>query len=267
MILGRLGKGYCRKKKGVRIFDQVTLAPLRNSTAYRQCQIKLLKQEISNKKRNLRTLRRDLTLLRNELSLTLSFVDLNHVCNLFLIGNDKAILKHKQIQNKKLNNLRVTRLENFSHDTGKVIYNFSDYKLTESEKSVLCKDLEFATPPNKLEYADFMLLLELLFRDIKNTDLSIAQTKAVKSKILDTAFSSFDSFTKNKMRSNLSKEELKALHNLRKQKHLVIQEAGKGNTVVITEKNSYINKMEEIVSNTTKFEQINIEEDKHLIFF
>ena len=34
---------------------------LRISTAYRHCQIKLLKQEISNKKRNLRTLRRDLT--------------------------------------------------------------------------------------------------------------------------------------------------------------------------------------------------------------
>ena len=53
---------------------------LRNSTAYRQCQIKLLKQEISNKKRNLRTLRRDLTSVRNELSLKLSFIDLNHEC-------------------------------------------------------------------------------------------------------------------------------------------------------------------------------------------
>ena len=88
----------------------------------------------------------------------------------------------------------------------------------------------------------------------------------MKSKILDTAFSSFDSFNKNKMRSNLSKEELKALHNLRKQKHLVIQKADKGNTVVITEKNAYINKMKEIVSDTTKFEQINIEEDKQLNF-
>ena len=71
---------------------------------------KLIKQEISNKKWNLRTLRRDLTLLRNELSLKLNFIDLNPVCNLFLIGNDKAILKHKQFQNKKLNNLRVTTL-------------------------------------------------------------------------------------------------------------------------------------------------------------
>ena len=180
------------------------------------------------------------------------------------IGNDKAILKYKPIQNKKLTNLRVTTLENSSHDPDKVIYNFSDYKLTESEKSVLCKGLEFAIPPSKLEYADFMLPFELLFRDIKNSDLSIPQTKAVKSKILDTAISSFDSFNNNKIRSNLSKEELKGLHNLRKQKHLVIQKADKGNTVVITEKNAYINRMKEIISDTTKFEQINIEQDKQL---
>ena len=47
---------------------------------------------------------------------------------------------------------------------------------------------------------------------------------------------------------------------------MVIQKANKDNTVVITEKNAYINKMKEIISETTKFEQINIEEDKQLHF-
>ena len=241
----------CLKNNIIPKFVQfrVSNKDLRNSTACRQCQIKLFKQEISNKKRNLRTLGRDLTSVRNELSLKLSFIDLNHVCKLFLIGIDKAILKHKQIQNKILTNLRVTTLENSSHDPDKVHYNLSDYKLAESEKFVLCKGLEFAIPPSKLEYANFMLQFELLFRDTKNNDLSIPQTKALKSKILDTAFSSFDSFNNNKMRSNLSKEE-----------------AGKGNTVVITEKNAYVNKMKEIISDTTKFEQINIEQDKQLNF-
>ena len=134
-------------------------------------------------------------------------------------------------------------LENSSRDPDKVIYNSLDYKLTESKRSILCKGVEFFVPPNKFEYADFMLPFELLFHDIKTTDLSIPQNKAIKSKILDTAFSSFDNFNNNRMRSNLGKEELKALHNLRKQKHLVIQKADKGNTVVITEINAYINKM------------------------
>ena len=68
------------------------------------------------------------------------------------------------------------------------------------------------------------------------------------------------------MRSNLSKEKLKALHNLHKQKHIVIQKTDKGKIFVITEKNAYINKMKEIISDTTKFEQINIKEDKQLNF-
>ena len=40
---------------------------------------------------------------------------------------------------------------------------------------------------------------EIFFRDIKNIDLSVPQTRAVKSKILDTAFSSFDSFSNCKI--------------------------------------------------------------------
>ena len=46
---------------------------LKNSTAYKQYQIKVLKQEISKNKRNLRTLRRDVTSVRNELPFFLSF--------------------------------------------------------------------------------------------------------------------------------------------------------------------------------------------------
>ena len=68
------------------------------------------------------------------------------------------------------------------------------------------------------------------------------------------SFSSFDSFNNNKIKSNLSKEEIKALHNLREQKHLVIQKADNGNTVVITEKNVYINKLGDIIFDTSKFE-------------
>ena len=100
-----------------------------------------------------------------------------------LIGNDKAILKHKQIQNKKLNNLRVITLENSSLDPDKVIYNFSKFQLNESEEFALCKLLHFAIIPNKLEYANFLLPSWLLFSAIKNTDLSIPQNKADKSKI------------------------------------------------------------------------------------
>ena len=93
---------------------------------------------------------------------------------------------------------------NFSLDTNKIIYNFSSYRLTNIEKSVLCKDLQFVIPPSKLKYADFMFSFELLFHDIHNSNLCSSQSKASKSNILDTTFSSCDSFNKYKIKRNLS---------------------------------------------------------------
>ena len=80
-----------------------------------------------------------------------------------------------------------------------------------------------------------LFCLWAFFGDIKSNNLSISQTKAVKSKILDTAFSFFDSFNNKKIENNFSKDELKVSRNLRKQKYLVIKKADKGSTVALTE--------------------------------
>ena len=154
-------------------------------------------------------------------------------------------------------------LENFIHDPVKNIYNFLDYKLSESEKSVSYKGVEFAIPPNKLEYADFILIFELLSHDVRNTDLSILQTKTVKSKL----FSSFDSFNSNEMRSNLSKEKSKSLHNLRKLKRLVNPKAGKGNTVVITKKNLALAKYKKLFLILPSLSKKTLQKSNNFIFF
>ena len=92
----------------------------------------------------------------------------------------------------------MTELEYCSHEVNKVICNFLDYKLIESETPVLCKDLKFTIPPKNLKYAVFTLPFELLFCNIKSKDLPIPQTKAVKSDILDIAFSLFNSLISTK---------------------------------------------------------------------
>ena len=78
--------------------------------------------------------------------------------------------------------------ENVSHDPDKFIYNFSNHKLTEVKKSVLSKGLQFMLPPKRLEYADYMLPFELLFRDIKTNDLATSNSSSIKSKFLGIAF-------------------------------------------------------------------------------
>ena len=63
-------------------------------------------------------------------------------------------------------------IDNISHDPDKVIYNFSNYHLTDPDKSLLIKGLNFAIPPKKIEYSKFLLPFELLFRDIKSNSES-----------------------------------------------------------------------------------------------
>ena len=88
----------CIRKNAAPKFVQfrVSNKDLRNSPTYRQCQTKLLKQEISNKKRRARLLKKDLQSARNDLMSKLKWIDFNHVCKLFLLGNDKALRKHQK---------------------------------------------------------------------------------------------------------------------------------------------------------------------------
>ena len=61
----------------------------------------------------------------------------------------KLFENKKKIQNKKFGKLSEVSCESFSHDPDKVIYNFSSHKLTEEEKSVLSKSLQFALAPKR----------------------------------------------------------------------------------------------------------------------
>ena len=154
----------CIKNNVIPKFVQFRLAnrDLRESSAYRQCQQKLLKQEIINKKRGVRLVKKDLSSVQNELMFRLKWIDFHHVCNLFLVGNDRSISKHQNIQDKKFCKLSNSAVGDVSHDLEQVIHNFSSHILTEAEKSVLCRGLQFALPRKTLEYADYMVSFELL---------------------------------------------------------------------------------------------------------
>ena len=97
-----------------------------NPSIYRQCQIKLLKQEISNKKRWARVLKKDLLSARNDLICKLKWIDFNHVYKLFLLGHDTALRKHQKTQNKNFGILSlVNQVEIVLIIPSKYLLNFS----------------------------------------------------------------------------------------------------------------------------------------------
>ena len=91
-------------------------------------------------------------------------------------------------------------------------FRFSFYQLSDVEKSVLCKDLNFSVKSKSIEYSEFLLPFELLFRDVKQENLYSEDLSLMKATLLDTALSSYENFSSDRSPSkNLSASEFKAL--------------------------------------------------------
>ena len=78
---------------------------LQSTSAYRSCQKRLLKEEISQKKSKIRHFEREHKHLKATLKDTLSYIDFAHICCLFLTQNDKDLARDNATQRKKLFNL------------------------------------------------------------------------------------------------------------------------------------------------------------------
>ena len=81
---------------------------------------------------------------------------------MFLIGNDSKLVKIKEVHYKKLHALGIDSSIG-AHDLDKVIFNYSSHKLSDIEKKVLARGLNFALPPVKLNYGHSLTSFELLF--------------------------------------------------------------------------------------------------------
>ena len=90
-------------------------------------------------------------------------------------------------------------------------------------------------------------------------DFVVAETKEV-------ALSSYRSYNNN-VTQNLSREEFIALQNLSKNKDLIIRKSDKGSPVVIVQRQDYLRKMNDILSDQTKFSKVSLKEDTLLNFF
>ena len=182
----------------------------------------------------------------------LNLIDFAYVRTLFFRINDKILKSKSSVQQKKFYKLRQeSKTEN---DPEKVIFNFSKYVLSDIEKKLLAKGLNFCLPPKQLKYADYLAHFELFYRDIRNLEiLSNEDLDFVKTKTKETALSSF-------------RRELTALTNLIKNNDIVIQKSDKGNSAVIVDKDTYIKRMENLLSDQRKFEKVTLKNDAFLNF-
>ena len=132
-------------------------------------------------------------------------------------------------------------------DPNKLIFTFAKYELSDREKRLLAKGLNFSLPSKYLDYADYLVTFELFYRNICNLGiLSNEDLDFVKTRTKETALSSSRNYNNN-VPQHLSKEEFVALQNLCKNKNIVIQKSDKGNSVVIVDIADYLDKMENLL--------------------
>ena len=226
----------------------------------------MFNEEISSKHKLVWTLVFNVTSLKNDLKCVLSFIDFIHITTAFLTSNNKNILKYRKVQGKKISKLCFynSYYESLtSHDREKVLFKFFNYSLLEQEKSLLSRVLNFVIPPKNLNYADYLLLFELLFRDIDFCEIPSYDKEFMRSRVRNCAFTSVRDLSKIN-ENNLSKKEQLALKDLIKSRDLVIQKADKGITVAILDKNDYISKMNVILSDSSKSQKLPIDQNKVL---
>ena len=99
-----------------------------------------------------------------------------------------------------------------------------------------------------------LLPFELRYRDIQNLDVTEQKKQLLKAIIKDIALS-FNSHNKGSATLNLTKNY-----------NLIIQKSDKGNFIAIINKDDYLLKMSNILSDSSKFSEICIAKEQNLNF-
>ena len=84
-------------------------------------------------------------------------------------------------------------------------------------KRTLKKPTQIRVKPGFIEYSEFLLPFDLLFREIKPLDLCDEDMSLIKARLLDAALTSYKNFSSDQDRpENLTSSEFKVLHRLLK---------------------------------------------------
>ena len=131
------------------------------------------------------------------------------------------------------------------------ITNLTQYELSQEESSLLKAGLYFSIQPDKIRKSEIFTTFEkihLPFLNNLKSEETKSQIKAHHSYLANSYFYNYKP-------SPRIPHQHRVLRNLRKNKDIVITKPDKGNGVVILDQELYNNAIEEIISDTSKFEK------------
>ena len=221
---------------------------------YKCWQTKLLNEEIKSKRDRISVLSTDVVHSTNNLKESLSLLEFYFANNFVKDSLSKFYKQTKQIHDRKLHNLGIhNNLE--PCDPNKVIFNYSSRSLSTRVKFLLAFGLDFGLPVYKLDYFKYFLGFEKLASTLQNLSVSPPFSFSdVKKELQAISFKYFYGFKPFKVFSTIfSKDDVKSLKSLAADKSLVICKPDKGRGVVVLDRSDYVNKVTNILSDSSRF--------------
>jgi hypothetical protein len=230
---------------------------LRSTGFYRSWQGQLLDLEIELKNKHIDDLKISVKANLASLKDHVSFLDSLCLQHFVHLNNNKMSKSVKITHEKKLSHLGASLKFN-SCSPDKVIFNLSDYILSDREKFLLSFGLDFALPIFKPNFYRHHLSFERLALFLKNESVRAGNNfKTVCETIKRISHSLYYGFNKSKVFSPIFKlSDINILKTLKKNDNIIICKPDKGKGVVLMNKADYIFKMNTILQDKTKFKEI-----------
>ena len=98
----------------------------------------------------------------------LNLIDFYDILNISLISNEIELVqikfRHLSKLKKLIPNFTWDLVATSCYDPEKVIFKFSSYDLSSSDKDLLSRGLHFAIPPKRIDFSNFKTKVKLFYR-------------------------------------------------------------------------------------------------------
>ena len=144
-----------------------------------------------------------------------------------------------------------------------IVINLSKHVLTDDENSVLNKGLNFGLK-NKTKDIDSKIEMERLFYDITTKErygkVVVNEKDNLKTKLKNFAITNNNDVS----RDNLTQAQHRALKSLQRNEDIVVKRPDKGGGVVIMDRHDYNSKLENLISDPSKFANCNANQSEKI---
>ncbi|KAJ8911005.1 hypothetical protein NQ315_011270 [Exocentrus adspersus] len=236
----------CREQnlipRGLRL--KTTIQSEKANRIIRRAEESLVREQIQFHRRNKVMLNTNINTVNNIIWNTVNEVDFNRINNCVDNSYNRSYITIKRSQTNKFKSLvrekqekELNQINNNQSFINRTVINLSSKMLNTSQKLILSKGLNFALTPKDVPTLDIITSIEETCQKLSE---DVSNEFRIRSKmILEKPL---------KIKSNISKEEMLALKELKNDKDIKILPADKGNATVIMNTGDYNSKISNLIT-------------------